>query len=117
MVAIALAVALNVLALSERILCGSPLLAVNLFKHRTNVTADKSNTNSRCTALVTQHVKRQIHTLLLVDTPWFRMYTGPAKSTAALVNGGASLTRNAGRGGAGEPLRGFPSKHLHMTHL
>ena len=82
-----------------------------------NVTVDKSSTSSRWIARVTQHVNKQIHTLLLLDTPWLQVYSGPAKSTAALVNGGASVTRNVGSGGAGGAQSGFPSKRLHMVHL
>ena len=62
-------------------------------------------------------MNRQIHTLLLLDTPKFLIYRGPAKSTAELLNGGASLTQNVGSGSAGGAQSGIPSKRPHMIHL
>ena len=57
---------LNVLLLSDISFRGTPLLAVNLLKHKINDEAVMSTTKSKCTALVTQQVKRHIHTLLPV---------------------------------------------------
>ena len=57
--------ALKVLALSEMNLYGIPLLAANLLRHRIKVEVERSGTISRCTALVTQHVKRHSQVLLL----------------------------------------------------
>ena len=53
-------VALKVLALSVVIMRGFPRLATNLLIQRINVATDKSDTNSRCKALVVLHVKRAI---------------------------------------------------------
>ena len=64
-----LSVAMNVLALSERDLLGSPLLAAKRFRQRTNVIAVMSHTISRWTARTTQHVNRSIQTLLLLFSP------------------------------------------------
>ena len=47
MVLRSLVAALNVLALSERILLGNPHLAENRFRARTKVTVDRSRTSSR----------------------------------------------------------------------
>ena len=108
MVSISLAAALNVLALSERIRFGSPLLAENRFRHQTKVVVVMSRTNSRWIARTTQQVNKQIHTLLLFDSLLLR-YIGPVKSTAVYANGGATLTRNEGSGGAKGALKGLPS--------
>ena len=44
------------------------------------------------------------------------MYSGPAKSTPVVENGGASLTRKSGNGGGtGEPY-GLPSNLRHTAH-
>ena len=59
---IALAVTLKVLALSERVLQGNPLLAENLLRYHINITVDKSSASSSWTAWVTQHVNRLIDT-------------------------------------------------------
>ena len=59
---ITLAAALKVFALSEIILLGRPLPAINLFKHQMNAEVDNSFTSSRWMALVTQQVNKQIHT-------------------------------------------------------
>ena len=73
-----------------------------------------SGTMSMLTALVTQQVYKQIHTLLLLMRPCVLMYSGPAKSTPVVENGGASLTRKSGNGGgAGEPYD-LPSNLRHI---
>ena len=107
---------LKVLALSERNFLGRPRLAANLFMHRMNVAVVMSRTSSKCTARDT-HVNRHIHTFLLVFASLPRRYRGPAKSTAVYVNGGASFTRNSGRGGCGGAPIGLPSNHLQTTQL
>ena len=56
------AVALKVFPLSEIILCESPLLAVKRLKHWMKLSAVRSGTISRWTALMTQHVNKQIQT-------------------------------------------------------
>ena len=45
------------------------------------------------------------------------IYKGWAKSTAELLNGGVSLTRNNGSGSAGGAQSSIPSKRLHVIHL
>jgi hypothetical protein len=60
-----------------------------------------------------QQVNKQIRTLLLFDSLLLR-YIGPAKSTAVHANGGASLTRNEGSGGAEGALKGLPSNRLQV---
>ena len=89
---IVLEAALNVFPLSEITRLGSPRLAANRLKLRRKVEADISGTRSKCTALTTQHVYKHIQTLLWVPFG-LRMYSGPAKSTPVVVNGGASWTR------------------------
>ena len=59
-------------------------------------------------ALVTQHVYSATH-ILDSAPPEFLTYKGSTKSTPVLVNGGASRTLNAGRGGGGGTRQGFPS--------
>ena len=78
---------------------GIPLLAQNRLRLQMNVSVDISGTISILTALVTQQVYKQIHTLLLFMRPCVLMYSGPAKSTPVVENGRASLTRNSGNGG------------------
>ena len=56
MAAICFAADLNVLALSDNILTGKPLLEVKRLKLRMNDCDVKSGTMSRCTALVAQQV-------------------------------------------------------------
>ena len=65
------------------------------------------------TALVTQQVYKQIHTLLLFMRPCVLMYSGPAKSTPVMKNGGTSLTRNSGNGGGTGEQYGLPSNLRH----
>lgn len=111
------AAALNVLPLSDKNLRGSPRLAVNLFKHRRNVSVDKSQTMSRWIPRVTRQVKTQIHALddVLVKGP-FLTERGPAKSTPVYVNAGFSLTLKSGSGGGGGPWNGAPSYLLQVVH-
>ena len=55
-----------VFPLSDMNRWGNPLRAANLFKHIMNVSVDMSRTMmSRCTALVTKHVNKQIQALLV----------------------------------------------------
>ena len=61
---IVLLAALKVFPLSDRILIGIPLRAVNLLKLRKNACDVSSTTRSRCTARMTQHVYKQIQTFL-----------------------------------------------------
>ena len=82
-----------------------------------NVTIDMSHTISKCTALVTQQVKRHIQALLLLLCPARPMYSGPAKSTAVYAKGGASFTRNDGRGGPEGGLKDLPSNRQQTTHV
>ena len=65
-----LAADLNVFPLSETILVGNPLLATNFFRQRIKQEVETSRTRSRCTALVTQQVNKQIHTLGEVLAPF-----------------------------------------------
>ena len=101
MFAILLAADLNVFPLSEIILRGKPLLAVNRLKLLINDSQLRSGTKSRCTALTAQQVYRQIQTLASVDNPGTLMYRGPAKSTPVYENAGSSVTLKLGRGGGG----------------
>ena len=109
---ITLAAALKVLPLSETKRWGSPLLAQNLLRLQMNVSVDISGTMSMLTALVTQQVYKQIHLV----RPCVLMYSGPAKSTPVVENGGASLTRNSGNGGGAGEQYGLPSNLRHTAH-
>ena len=101
--------------MSERNFLGRPRLAANLFTHRRNVAVVMSRTSSKWTARDTQQVNRHTHTFLLAFASLPRRYRGPAKSMAVYVNGGASFTRNSGRGGCGGALIGLPSYRLQTT--
>ena len=74
-----------------------------------NVSVDISRTMSRCTALVTKQVNKQIHALpvLLGFSEWISK--GPAKSTPVKLNAGLSFTLINGYGGGGGVGNGFPS--------
>jgi len=87
---------LNVFPLSDTILSGNPLLAVKRLKHHMKASAVMFGARSRCTALVTLHVYRHIHTFFSVTNPWVLTNNGLAKST---LNAGSSCSRNCGNGG------------------
>jgi len=93
--------ALNVFPLSDMNLWGNPLRAANLFKHLMNVSVDMSKTMSRCTALVTKQVNKQIHVLPVLLGPSVRIIKGPAKSTPVKLNAVSSFTLLTGKGGGG----------------
>ena len=100
-----LAADLNVFPLSEISLRGKPRLAVNRLKLLMKASVVISGTSSKCTALITQHVYKQIHTLF----PFVNLslvYSGPAKSTPVYVKAGCSFTLKSGRGGGGGELYG-----------
>jgi len=70
---------------------------VNLLKARKMVSTVRSPTTSRCAALVTAHVNRQMYTFF--SCPSVLVYNAPVKSTPVTVNGGNSVTRTLGSGG------------------
>ena len=97
MLVISFAASLNVPPLSVIIVDGIPLR--NLLKLLMNPSDVKFGTTSKCSALTTQHVYKQIQTFgfsSLVFT-----YNGPRKSMPVAVKDGASFTRNSGSRGAG----------------
>ena len=108
---------LKVFPLFDITFLGNPLLEVKCLKLLINVQADRSGTRSRYTTLDTQHVYRQIHTLLTVAMLVALMYKGLAKLTPVKVNGGSCLTRNTGNAGGGGPRQGNASIRRQITHL
>ena len=60
---------LNVLALSDKISLGIPLLAINLRKASRNDSTDWSGTTSKCNALETRHENNTIYAFLLELCP------------------------------------------------
>ena len=102
--------------MSDTIKLGVPLLAANLLKERKNVSADKSRTNSKCIARVTQHENNATYTLFEQSAQTF-IKSGPAKSIPTLENGAACLTLNPGKSDTGASLYDFPSSLLQVTHL
>ena len=111
----AFSVPLKVFALSDTINAGIPLLAINRLRHRLKVSTDKSSTNSRWTALVTQHVKRVMYTFLI--WPFFALINnGPAKSTPTLENGGAGYTLNSAKLAVGGRANDLLSNLFQTTH-
>ena len=76
---------LKVFALSEMHSRGNPLLAVKRLKLLMKASAVMSGTMSKCTALTTQQVYTQIHTLLLSRDSVVFTNSGPAKSTPMCV--------------------------------
>jgi len=93
-----LAAALKVLALSDS-LRGNPHRAENRLRLLRNEGVVRSGTRSKCTALITQQVYKQIQTFLLFLGLLVLTYSGPAKSMPVEVNGGSLVTQNLGRGG------------------
>ena len=98
-------------------LLGKSQLAANHLRAWMKVTVDMSRTSSRWIARMTQHVNKQIHTLLHYSPLSLPMYIGPAKLTAMYVNGGALVTLKEWGGGAGWESKGLTSNHLQTTHL
>ena len=72
------------------------------------VSVDMPGTMSKCTALVTRQVNKQIYTFLVVALPSVQISNGPAKSTPVKLNAGSSLTLLAGSGGGGGAENGHP---------
>ena len=70
---------------------------VNLFRHLMKVPVDMSLTMSKCTALTTRQVNKQIHAFVVLIRQSVWMINGPAKSTPVKLNAGASLTRITGK--------------------
>ncbi len=97
MLLISLFASLNVFALSEVILLGSLLQAINLDKQRRNDDVDKSGVTSKCTARLTEHVK--IHTYDFTGPSLDLINNGPAKSSPMSTNARVSATRPFGKSG------------------
>ena len=98
-----LEVALKVLALSDTMSGGVPLLEQKRLKQFTNVDANRSGTSSRCTALVTQHVNNAMYDLTMFPFEALT-YNGPAKSTPTLLKRGAWFTLKSSRAAVGGAL-------------
>ena len=105
----------KVFPLSETIFLGSPRLAMKRLRQRMKVGVVRFGTKSKWTALVTQHVNKQIQVFWLLCSDFVN--SGPAKSTPTNEKGGAILTRKEGRGGGGGLGKGLPSCLLQITHL
>ena len=73
--------ALRVFPLSDTNLRGRPLCEANFFTHLRKEWVDMSVTTSKCTARVTRHVNKQIHTFFEWVALSTRIVNGPAKST------------------------------------
>ena len=71
---------------------------------------------SKCTALVTKQVNKQIHALPVLLGPSVRIVNGPAKSTPVKLNAGSSFTLLTGKGGGGGVGNGDPSNLQQTTH-
>lgn len=78
---------LKVLALSDKIFDGIPLLLEKRLKQFMKVLALRLGTSSRCTARVVQHVNKQSQLFGFCDTLEAFTYCGPAKSTPTNWNG------------------------------
>ena len=95
-ISIAFFAALKVAALSEIILLGFPLLAINLQNASRKCSAVISSTTSKCTARTAMQVNRHIHTFFRF--PLFLTYNGPKQSTPVLANGDDSVVLLLGQG-------------------
>ena len=101
---------LNVLALSDSNITGSPLLLVNRRKASMKASELSLFVNSRCTALVEAQVNK--HTYVLESSsfaPFSEVYSGPANSIPVCVKGGSSETRSSGRSNCCGSDKSFPS--------
>ena len=108
---------LNVLALSDSNVTGSPLLLVNRRKASMKASELSLFVNSKCTALVEAHVNKHTHALESSSfAPFSEVYRGPAKSTPVCVKGGSSETRSSGRSGCCGSEKCFPPTFLHASH-
>ena len=109
---------LNVLALYDSNVTGSPLLLVDRRKASMKSSELSLFVNSRCTALVEAQVNK--HSYVLESSsfaPFSEVYSGPAKSIPVCVKGGLSETRSSGTPGCCGSETCFPSTFLHLTHL
>ena len=109
---------LNVLALSDSNVTGSPLLLVNRRKASMKASELSLFVNSRCTALAEAQVNKHTYALAVsLFAPFSEVYRGPAKSIPVCVKGGSSETRSSGRSGCCGSVKCFASTFLHLTHL
>ena len=109
--------ALKILRLSETNNLGRPLRAENRFKLCRNAAVVESQTTSRCSTLVTQHIIIQQNSYLVVSGSIPNLdKEGAGKFTPANVKSGSSLTLKSGKGDAEGPIQGLPSNLLHMMH-
>ena len=109
---------LNVLALSDSNVTGSPLLLVDRRKASMKSSELSLFVNSRCTALVEAEVNK--HSYVLESSsfaPFSEVYSGPAKSIPVCVKGRSSETHSSGRSGCCGSETCFPSTFLHLTRL
>ena len=109
---------LNVLALSDSDVTGSPLLLIDRRKASMKSSELSLFVNSRCTALVEAQVNKHSYVLGSSSFASFsEVYSGPAKSIPVCIKGGSSETRSSGRSGCCGSETFFPSTFLHLTHL
>ena len=80
------------------------------------VSVHMSRTMSRCTALVTRQVNKQIYTFLAAELTSVQTSNGPAKSTLVKLNAGSSLTLLTGSGGGGGIGIGCALNLRQVTH-
>ena len=94
---------LNVLALSDTMSHGIPLLQVEDLEQRRKASVVRSGTRSTCMARLLQQVNKAICTLFIWPFSFEPAFTnnGPQKSTPVLVNANSSSRRNPGKAAAG----------------
>lgn len=109
---------LKVFALSVVMETGLPRLAMNLRRHLTNASVERSAVSSRCNALEVAQVNKQMYAFFIcfVVPPALFTYTGPAKSTSTWVNAGLPEALVSGRSAVSSGLYSTPSFFLQMTH-
>jgi len=88
--------ALNVVALSDNMVCGMDFRLANRRKAFINASSVKLGTTSRYTARVDAQVKRQIYTFFSLPED-SRIDNAPVKSTPVTVNGGLSSINSLGK--------------------
>ena len=115
MALICFAVSLKVLALSEIILLGSPLLEVKHFRHQTKVVVVRSWTTSRWMA-ANNTTSEQPYTLFSTTRSPFVLEKHQTSKISGCVEEWWCFIYK-GSGGRGGAINGLPSKRLQTTHL
>ena len=95
---------------------GLPRLAMNLCRHLTNASLERSCVSSRCNALEVAQVNKQMYAFYICFVVPLALFTNtwPAKSTPTWVNAGLPETLGSGR--SAKALSKRPGKEFQGNH-